>query len=92
MEGRRRRGGAIKIFFADLPDKVASLPRDKPIAVTCTVGNRTSIAISILQRAGFTNVINVLGGMAAWTALGYPVKKGLSYPVAVNGQIAELRL
>ena len=67
--------GAIKIFFADLPDKAASLPQDKPLAVTCTVGNRTSIAISILQRAGITNVSNVLGGMDAWTALGYPVKK-----------------
>jgi len=67
--------GAIKIFFADLPDKDLSLPKDKPIAVTCSVGNRSSIAVSILQRAGFYNVSNVLGGMTAWTNLGYPVKK-----------------
>jgi hydroxyacylglutathione hydrolase len=67
--------GAIKIFFADLPDEASSLPKDKPIAVTCSVGNRSSIAVSILQRAGFYNVSNVLGGMTAWTNLGYPVKK-----------------
>ena len=53
--------GAKCIHFADLPDKMASLPKDRPIAVTCSVGNRTSIAISILEKAGFKNVSNVLG-------------------------------
>jgi len=67
--------GAIKIFFADLEKKAASLPKNKPIAVTCSVGNRSSIAVSILQKAGFADVSNVLGGMTAWTSLGYPVKK-----------------
>ena len=67
--------GAILILFADLPEKTAVLPKDKPIAVTCSVGNRTSIALSILERAGFKNLSNVLGGMTAWTNLGYPIKK-----------------
>jgi hydroxyacylglutathione hydrolase len=67
--------GAELIFFADLPSKAHLLPRDKPIAVTCSVGNRTSIAVSILERAGFKNVSNVLGGMTAWTKLGYPTTK-----------------
>jgi hydroxyacylglutathione hydrolase len=63
------------IFFAELTEKVGSLPKDKPIAVMCSVGNRASIAVSILERAGFKNVSNVLGGMNAWTNLGYPVRK-----------------
>ena len=67
--------GAILIFFADLPDKLMCLPNDKPIAVMCSVGNRTSIAMSILERAGIKNTINVLGGMTAWTSLNYPTKK-----------------
>jgi hydroxyacylglutathione hydrolase len=67
--------GARRIFFADLPEKVNSLPKDQPIAVTCSVGNRASVAVSILERAGFTSVSNVLGGMTAWTKLGYPIKK-----------------
>ena len=67
--------GAKLMFFADLPEKAASLPKDKPIAVTCSVGKRTSIAASILEREGFKNVSNVLGGMTAWTNLGYPTKK-----------------
>lgn len=65
--------GARLIHFADLPQKAASLPKDKPIVVTCSVGNRTSIAVSILERAGFANVSNALGGMDAWSSLGYPV-------------------
>jgi hydroxyacylglutathione hydrolase len=63
------------IFFADLPEKTGSLSKDRPIAVTCSVGNRSSIAVSILEKAGFKNVVNVLGGMTAWTNLGYPTQK-----------------
>ena len=70
--------GATRIFFADLPEKTGSLPKDKPIAVTCSVGNRSSIAVSMLERAGIRNVSNVLGGMTAWTNLGYPVKRTFS--------------
>jgi hydroxyacylglutathione hydrolase len=64
------------IFFVDLPEKAGSLPTDKPIAVTCSVGKRSSIASSLLERAGFKNVSNVLGGMTAWYNLGYPTKPG----------------
>jgi hydroxyacylglutathione hydrolase len=66
--------GAERIFFVDLPNKTNSLPGDKTMAVTCSVGNRSSIAVSILERSGFKNVSNVLGGMTAWTNLGYPKK------------------
>ncbi len=67
--------GARRIFFADLPDHADSLSRDKPLAVICSVGKRSSIAASTLERKGFKNVSNVLGGMTAWTTLGYPTKK-----------------
>jgi hydroxyacylglutathione hydrolase len=64
------------IFFVDLLEKAGSFPMDKPIAVTCSVGKRSSIASSLLERAGFKNVSNVLGGMTAWYNLGYPTKPG----------------
>jgi hydroxyacylglutathione hydrolase len=70
-------GGAKLIPFADLPEKTATLPKDKHIAVTCSVGNRTSIALSILERSGLKDIYNVLGGMTAWTKQGYPIKKEL---------------
>ena len=67
--------GAERIFFGELAEKTGSLPKDKPIAVTCSVGNRSSIGASILKRKGFKEVYNVLGGMTAWENLGYPTKK-----------------
>ena len=42
------------------------LDHDAPIAVHCKGGYRSMIASSLLQRAGFKNVINVIGGFDAW--------------------------
>ncbi len=33
------------------------------------------LAVSILARAGFPRVSNVLGGLGAWQAAGYPVER-----------------
>lgn len=57
---------AIHILGGELPDRVADVPRDKPLAVVCGSGYRSSLAISVLQRAGFEHVLNVAGGMTAW--------------------------
>ncbi|MBN1244864.1 MBL fold metallo-hydrolase [Candidatus Bathyarchaeota archaeon] len=67
--------GAERIFFGHLAGKAGSLPGDKPVAVICSVGQRASIAASILKKEGFHEVYNVLGGMTAWTNLGYPTVK-----------------
>ncbi len=67
--------GALRIFFVDLLQKTAELTKDKPIVVTCSVGNRSSIAASILEQTGFEDIRNMLGGMTAWINLGYPTKK-----------------
>jgi hydroxyacylglutathione hydrolase len=64
--------GAERVFFGHLAGKAGSLPRDKPIAVVCSVGQRASIGASILKKEGFEEIYNVLGGMTAWTNLGYP--------------------
>ena len=67
--------GSKHIFFGHLAGRADELPGDRPVAVTCSVGNRSSIGASILKRKGFGEVYNVLGGMTAWTNLGYPQKK-----------------
>jgi hydroxyacylglutathione hydrolase len=40
----------------------------KPVAVICRSGYRSSIGTSVLQRAGFQQVMNVVGGYDAWDA------------------------
>jgi hydroxyacylglutathione hydrolase len=52
-----------------LPD----VARDRAIIVHCAGGYRSSIAASLLQRDGFTNVSELAGGIAAWEAAGLPL-------------------
>ncbi len=42
------------------------IDRDVPIAVHCKGGYRSMIACSLLQRAGFKHVSNIVGGFDAW--------------------------
>jgi glyoxylase-like metal-dependent hydrolase (beta-lactamase superfamily II)/rhodanese-related sulfurtransferase len=58
-------------FKATLP----SLERNATIAVHCKSGYRSSIACSLLQRAGY-NVINVIGGFDAWEQAQLPTSAG----------------
>jgi hydroxyacylglutathione hydrolase len=43
-------------------------------AIICAGGYRSSAGASILQRAGFTNLLNVTGGTKAWIEAGYEVE------------------
>jgi len=54
----------------------ADLPRDRPLLVFCAGGYRSSIAASLLQRDGFTNVSELAGGLAAWESAGLPLSFG----------------
>ena len=63
---------AIHIPGGSLPRRVAEIPRDQPVHVICGSGYRSSIATSVLQRAGHTNLLNVVGGMGAWNAQRLP--------------------
>jgi hydroxyacylglutathione hydrolase len=44
-----------------------------PIALVCGGGYRSTVAASVLERAGVSPVFNVTGGMTAWKAAGLPV-------------------
>ena len=57
------------------------LDEDAPLVVHCKSGYRSMIACSLLQRAGFRNVLNVSGGFDAWQGAKLPVVNGK--PVAV---------
>jgi hydroxyacylglutathione hydrolase len=67
--------GALHIYVGHLEEKFKEIPREKEVAVMCTVGHRSGLASSILLREGFKGVHNVLGGVEAWTNAGYPLKK-----------------
>jgi len=55
-------------FKAALPD----ISKDSPVAVHCKSGYRSLVAVSLLQRAGYHNVVDVAGGFDAWVGAGLP--------------------
>jgi len=62
-------------FLGELVRKARELPHDTPIAVHCHGGTRASVAASLLQAQGFTNVANMSGGYRAWTEAKLPVER-----------------
>jgi hydroxyacylglutathione hydrolase len=67
--------GARHIMGGDLPKRANELPQDAEIYVVCAAGYRSSIATSVLRRAGFRHVTNVDGGMSAWNRQKLPTVK-----------------
>ncbi|MGZ8385530.1 MAG: rhodanese-like domain-containing protein, partial [Nitrospira sp.] len=63
-------------FLSKLKHVDGQLDPEKALAVTCGVGHRASLAVSILLRMGFVNVFNLLGGITAWEKVGKPLVSG----------------
>lgn len=68
--------GALHVYVGDLEQNLPAVGKDERLVVHCSVGHRSGIAASILRRQGYTNVHNMLGGMKAWEALGFPFERG----------------
>lgn len=49
--------------------------KEKPVIVVCASGNRSRSACGTLKKAGFQQVFNLTGGVAAWRDAGLPMIK-----------------
>jgi hydroxyacylglutathione hydrolase len=70
--------GSINIPLNQLPERARELPQDRPILVHCAGGYRSSIAASLLQRAGFSQVSELAGGLAAWESAHLAVRSPIT--------------
>ena len=61
------------IPLGELSKRVGELDASRPIVAVCRSGGRSAQALVILQKAGFTRVANLAGGMLRWRTNGYPV-------------------
>jgi glyoxylase-like metal-dependent hydrolase (beta-lactamase superfamily II)/rhodanese-related sulfurtransferase len=65
--------GSLSVPLNHLAERLQELPRDRPLLIHCAGGYRSSIAVSLLQKAGFSRVSELAGGIASWEAAGLPV-------------------
>ncbi|GLW71837.1 MBL fold hydrolase [Kitasatospora phosalacinea] len=70
-EGERAGGhipGSVHLPLAELPHRLAEVPRDRQVVVHCAGGHRSSIAASLLRHHGHPHTSDLLGGYGAWEA------------------------
>ena len=68
---------AVNLPLDRLLNDAVPLDPARPAAVVCAGGYRSSAGASILQRRGFENLLNVVGGTGAWEKAGYPIAGAL---------------
>lgn len=64
-----RRGhirGARNIPLSQLPEQLSSVTTDKRILLYCQSGVRSRQAAKFLSQKGFTNIVNLRGGIMSW--------------------------
>jgi len=66
---------SVSIPLNHLRERASELPKNRPLLVYCAGGYRSSIAASLLQRAGFNSVSEIAGGIAAWESAKLPLAK-----------------
>jgi molybdopterin/thiamine biosynthesis adenylyltransferase/rhodanese-related sulfurtransferase len=59
-------GGTV-IPQNDVPNRLAEIPRDREIVVHCRSGARSQRIAEFLKQSGYTEVVNLAGGILAWS-------------------------
>jgi rhodanese-related sulfurtransferase len=57
----------IAIPMGEIPSRLAELDAGQPIACLCHHGVRSHRVAAFLQAQGFEHVVNISGGVAAWS-------------------------
>ena len=60
--------GSVAMPMGSVPARFVELERDREIVVICHHGGRSAQVGMFLERQGFSNVINLAGGVAGWAA------------------------
>jgi glyoxylase-like metal-dependent hydrolase (beta-lactamase superfamily II)/rhodanese-related sulfurtransferase len=69
-----RISGSAHVVYHDVGRVIPPLDPALPVAVICSTGRRSAMAVGLVRRAGFAEVIHVTpGGVSTWAGLGHPV-------------------
>ncbi len=58
--------GATHMPMGQVPERMSELESDRAIVVMCHHGSRSATVAGFLLRNGFTQVLNLAGGIDAW--------------------------
>lgn len=67
--------GITLIPMGEIANRLAEIPKDKMVVVSCQSGRRSSQVASFLQEQGYTNIHDLQGGFSAWQQAGLPVER-----------------
>ncbi len=68
-----RIGTVLNLPLNKLSDLSSKLNPSEPVVAVCNSAYRSTMAIGILERKGFTKITSLAGGSEAWISAGYPV-------------------
>lgn len=71
--------GSTLVPLGRLQSQAASLPRSLPTVVVCQTGSRSAIGASILASEGFSDVSNLVGGVADWERAGFELERASAF-------------
>ncbi len=57
---------AINIPLGEIPNRLSELDKDKQTLVCCQSGIRSRECIKLLEKQGYSNLINLKGGISSW--------------------------
>ena len=69
FEGEWKQGaipGSRNVPLHRLRERIADIPSGRPVVVYCQTGLRSSTAASLLEEAGHTGIMDLIGGFSAW--------------------------
>lgn len=67
--------GVERAPLATVAARASAWAKDEPIVLICRSGGRSSRAARLLVASGFRRVMNLAGGMLAYSAAGLPVER-----------------
>lgn len=65
----------LHVYDKDFLSRVDELDKYQPVYVYCKAGSRSAEAVEAMKTRGFIHIIELDGGIDAWTEAGKPVKK-----------------
>ena len=68
--------GSILIPMSELNARWQEISKDKDVVVYCRVGNRSASLLEQLEGMGYTNLLNMEGGIVEWHQNELPVEQG----------------